>query len=281
MVNAGPAVGGAWGQPIILSGTAVDPGANDQSTLSYSWDFGDGSPSASGGASTVHSYVAPGVYTATLTSCDQWRACASASTPVTVNKRNVTASYAAPTGGTFDTPTTLRASLTDEFGQAVAGRAVKFSVNGAYIGSSTTDASGSATLAYTPELAAGTYLTGVSFAGDTLYSAASAGGSITLVQTATAVTYTGALSGLPNKTVTLSATLTDATGTALAGKVITFVVGAQTIRATTNPSGIATTTLKLAQHVGTYALSATYSPTVADSAFYVGSAASISFTIGK
>ena len=280
-VSAGPAVGGAWGQPITLSGSAVDPGANDQSTLSYSWDFGDGTPSASGGASATHAYAAPGLYTATLTSCDRWGACASDTTTVTVRKRDVTASYVAPSAGTFDTPTSLRASLTDEFGQAVSGRSVTFSVDGTSVGSSTTGAAGGATLAYTPGLAAGLYATNVSFAGDGLYNAAAAGGTITLVQKATAVTYTGAIQGGPNKTVALSATLKDATGKALASKVVTFVLGAQTVSATTNASGVASISLKLKQHVGTYALTATYAPTAADAAFYTGSAASSSFTIGK
>ncbi|MGD0863572.1 MAG: PKD domain-containing protein [Candidatus Limnocylindrales bacterium] len=281
VVNAGPNVGAAWGQPVALNGSAVDPGANDQSTLSYSWNFGDGSPSASGGPSVSHSYSTPGSYTATLTSCDQWGACSSAATTVTIRTRAVTASYVGATSGTFDTPGILRASLTDEFGQAVAGRSVSFSVNGSPAGSSTTGAGGTASLAYTPELGAGAYATGVSFAGDSLYNAASASGAITVVQKATSVTYTGAVSGGPNKTVTLSAVLTDATGKAIAGKSITFVLGSQTVTATTNAAGVASTTLKLAQHNGKYALTATYAPTVTDAAFYVGSAASTTFTIGK
>ncbi|HEY5487299.1 MAG TPA: PKD domain-containing protein [Candidatus Limnocylindrales bacterium] len=281
VVSAGPNVGAAWGQPVALNGSAVDPGANDQSTLSYSWNFGDGSPSASGGPSVTHSYSIPGSYTATLTSCDQGGACSSAATTVTIRTRAVTASYVGATGGTFDTPGTLRASLTDEFGQAVAGRSVSFSVNGSPAGSSTTGAGGTASLAYTPELGAGSYATGVSFAGDSLYNAASASGAITIVQKATAVTYTGAVSGLANKTVTLSAVLKDATGKAIAGKSITFVLGSQTVAATTNATGVASTALKLAQHNGKYALTATYSPTVPDATFYIGSAASTTFTIGK
>ena len=280
-VTAGPDVGAAWGQPVTLSGTAVDPGANDQSTLSYSWTFGDGTPSASGGPSVAHSYSTPGSYTATLTSCDRWGACASDTATVTVRTRAVTASYLGATGGTFDTPTTLRASLTDEFGQAVVGRSVTFDVNGSPVGSSSTGASGTASLAYTPETAAGSYVTGVSFTGDNLYDPASAGGSITIVQKATSVTYTGAVSGGPNKTVSLSAVLTDGTGRALSGKTVTFVLGSQTVSATTGATGVASTTLQLNQHNGTYALTATYTPTASDSAYYVGSTASASFTIGN
>lgn len=281
VVTAGPDTTAAWGRLVAFNGSAVDPGANDQATLSYSWAFGDGSPSASGGPSVFHAYAVPGDYTATFTSCDQWGACASATRVVHVRKRAVTAAYLGDTSGTFDTPGTLSASLTDEFGQTVAGRSVSFSVDGSPAGSSMTGAGGTASLAYTPELAAGSHATGVSFAGDSLYDAASASGSISITQKATAVTYTGAASGLPNKTVTLSAVLRDATGKALSGKVVTFALGSQTVTATTDVTGVASTTLKLAQKIGAYSLTATYTPTVTDAAFYVGSAASSTFTIGN
>lgn len=281
VVNAGPSVGGAWGQPITLNGSAVAGGTSEQPYLTFSWDFGDGSPSASGGASVSHSYSQPGTYTATLQSCDPLGNCGSASAAVTVRKRNVTAAYLGATTGTFDTPATLSASLTDEFGQAVSGRTVTFKVGSTTVGTSTTGPTGMASLGYTPGLPAGPYATEVSFAGDGLYAAASASGSITIVPTATSVTYTGALSGLPNKTVTLSATLKDASGTALSGKIITFALGSQTVTAPTDPTGVATTTLQLGQKNGTYSLTATYAPTGSDSGDYIGSAASTSFTIGN
>ena len=281
VVNAGPAVGAAWGVPVALNGSAVDPGAYDQSTLSYSWSFGDGSPSASGGASVTHAYAAPGTYTATLTSCSTWGQCGSDSTTVSIRERAVTAAYLGPTTATFDTPTTLSASLVDEFGQPVVGRTVTFTVNGGTIGTPSTGPGGIATLNYTPNVPAGSYTIGVSFADDGMYTAATASGSITINQKATSVTYTGATTGLPNHTVTLSAVLRDATGTALVGKSITFTLGSQSVTAITDPTGVATATLQLAQKNGTYALTATYTPTGTDSTLYVGSVASATFTIGK
>ena len=281
VVNAGPAVGAAWGMPVALNGSSVDPGAYDQSTLSYSWAFGDGSPSASGGAGVTHAYAVPGTYTATLTSCSKWGECGSGSTTVTIRERAVTAAYAGATAATFDTPTTLLASLFDEFGQPVVGRTVTFSVNGTTVGTSSTGVDGTASLGYTPELGAGTYATGVAFADDGMYTAATATGSITITQKATVVTYTGATSGLPNHTVTLSAVLRDATGTALADKSLTFTLGSQSVSGTTDGTGVATVTLHLAQKNGTYALTATYAPSSTDAASYFGSAASGTFTIGK
>src|SRR5258708_31974679 len=47
-VNAGPDTTADWGRIVAFNGQATDPGSTDQSTLQYSWDFGDGTPSASG-----------------------------------------------------------------------------------------------------------------------------------------------------------------------------------------------------------------------------------------
>jgi PKD repeat protein len=290
VVNAGPDTTAAWGRPVAFNGSAVDPGANDQATLSYSWNFGDGTvlpfaPSGAGGSSAYHAYATPGTYTATLSVCDQWGAsdngCSSGTRTVVVQARSVTAAYLGATAGTYDTPGTLSASLTDQFGQAVVGRSVTFKVGGNVVGSSTTGPDGTATLTYTPALRAGTYGTEVSFPGDSLYDPASATGSITIAPKATSVSYTGAVTALPNHTVTLSAVLHDATGTALSGKTITFQLGSQSVSATTDANGVATATLQLSQKIGSYPLTATYTPDSPDSGFYVGSAASTSFTIGK
>lgn len=98
-------------------------------------------------------------------------------------------------------------------------------------------------------------------------------------QKATSVTYTGALTGGPNKSITLSAKLVDATGTPLAGRTITFVLGAQSATAVTNGSGIAATSLKLSQKNGTYALTASYSPAGGDTSLCFGSSTSATFKL--
>lgn len=71
VANAGPNMSTEWGVPVTLNGSAVEPGTNEQPFLTYSWDFGDGTPSASGGASVKHTYAAPGTYTATFKACDR------------------------------------------------------------------------------------------------------------------------------------------------------------------------------------------------------------------
>ncbi|MGZ8513465.1 MAG: PKD domain-containing protein, partial [Candidatus Limnocylindrales bacterium] len=277
--NAGPDTTTAWGRPVAFNGSAIDPGTDDQSTLTYAWSFGDGSPSATGGPSTIHSYATPGDYTATLTACDRWGACTPDSRVVHVVQRTVTVGYLGDTAGTYDTAGALSASLVDQFGQVVSGRTISFSVNGAAAGSAVTNSSGIASSAYTPPLSAGPYPTGASFAGDSLYLANTGTGSISISRKATSVTYTGALNGGPNKTITLSAVLKDATGKALASRTITFVLGTQTVSAVTNGSGVASTSLKLSQKNGKYPLTATWTPSGVDAGDYTGSAASASFSL--
>ncbi len=268
---AGPDDSGRWGRPIAFNGSAADPGSGDQGTLSFAWDFGDGSPSASGGASTSHSYAAPGVYTATLTACDDEGACDNDERTITVSAREVTASFLGASAGTFGTATTLTASLTDEFGQPVAGRTVTFQVGADPLLTATTNGSGVASVQYTPSVSAGVHQVAVTFAGDALYSGASASGSFTAGAKPTQVVYTGALTGGPNKVITLSASLTDATGTPLAGRTITFQLGSQSATSVTNANGQATTSLKLSQKNGTYTVITTFTATGSDVGQLLGS----------
>jgi hypothetical protein len=278
-VSAGPDDSAAWGRLVVFNGAATDPGAADQSTLVYSWDFGDGTPSANGGPSTLHSYASPADYTATLTVCDKNGACASDGRTIHVRQRSVTVGYLGPSAATFDTSTNLTASLIDEFGTPVGNRPIVFSVNGNPVGTADTGASGTAARGYTPDLAAGTYPVAASFLGDGLYTSSGGSGVLSVAAKSTSVTYTGALSGGPNKVVTLSANLVDATGTALSGRTIGFKLGTQTATAVTDPNGHAATTLKLNQKNGTYTVSATYAPAGADSGKYLGSAASATFKL--
>jgi PKD repeat protein len=251
--------------------------------LTYSWDFGDGTPptapSASGGSGVFHAYTMPGTYVATLTVANEDGQSASASRTVTIVKRTVTVGYLGDTAGTYDTQGALSASLVDQYGSTVNGRSITFTVDGAPAGSAATNSSGIASTAYTPLLDAGSHPTAASFAGDALYFGNSGAGSITIALKASTTTYTGALSGGPNKTVTLSATLVDATGKALSGRTIVFQLGTQTTSAVTNATGVASTSLKLIQKNGKYPLTATWTPAGADANHYLGSVASTAFSL--
>lgn len=279
VADAGPDGSAAWGRPVQFNGAGTDPGAADQSTLVYEWDFGDGSPSATGGPTVVHAYSTPDTYTATLTVTDKNGASHTDSRDVVVRKRDTSTSMLGSTSGVYDTASSLSASLVDEFGQTVNGRAIAFSVDGASKGSGNTNSSGIASKAYTPSESEGTYGTAAAFAGDTLYEPSDTDGSIDIDAKATATSYTGALTGGPNKTITLSAKLVDATGKVLPNRSISFVLGSQSTTATTGTNGVASTTLKLTQKNGTYNLTASYVPAGADVGRYVGSADSKTFRL--
>jgi hypothetical protein len=278
--NAGPDTSAAWGTPVAFNGSATDPGADDQSTLAYAWDFGDGSPSATGGPSTTHSYAVPGDYVATFTATDKHGASGSDTRTVHVRARHDVASFLG-SNGTFDTAGSLAASFTDEFGSPIVGRTITFKVDGAVVGTAQTGATGKATLAWTPAVDAGSHAVDATLSGDSMFDGAAASGSISVAKKATTVTYSGALTGGPNKAVTLRASLVDATGKPLAGRTIAFKIGTQTVSAATDTNGVATASLTLNQKNGNYPLTATWTPAGSDASRYVGSAAAATFSLQK
>ena len=179
-VNAGPDTTSDWGRLVQFNGQATDPGWGDQSTLQYTWTFGDGSPSASGGPSVLHSYAAPGSYVATLDVCDKNDACDSDSRTVNVTKRDTTLGYTGPLSSSPSKKVTLTANLVDEYGEAVSGRKVTF-VLGAQSAIGTTDSSGTASVAIKLTQKPGSYPLSATFAaGDSKYNGSADSGTFVI-----------------------------------------------------------------------------------------------------
>lgn len=280
VVSAGPDTTAPWGVPVAFNGSGTAPGANDQATLVYSWAFGDGTPSATGGPSVFHAYSLPGTYTATLNVCDEDQFCNSASRQVVVRKRNVTLGYLGDQQGVYNTLTNLSGSLVDELGHAVPGRNVVFAIGAEAGGAAATNSTGLSSTTHLLGLPAGSYVASATFGGDGFYNAAVPNTAVYIVnRKPTSVTYTGVLNGGPNKTIALSAVLVDSQNHPLAGKVIAFKLGSQSASATTNASGVAATTLALNQKNASYPLTATYTPAGTDMNLYLGSVASATFKI--
>lgn len=257
VVTAGPDMSTPWGVSITLNGSAVDPGTAEQPFLTYSWNFGDGTPSASGGASVSHSYAQPGTYTATFTACDPENACSSATMNVVVVNRNTTTSYTGALAGSITDTVPLKASVVDQYGQAVVGRPVSFSVSGlGTVGSAMTNTSGVAMFNWTIPLGSvGTPTITASFAGDSMYnSSTTAGQTFTISKENTAVAYTGPTSSLPAKSVTFVAVLKTDEGLPIAGKTLYFTLGTQSCHGVTNASGTASCTILLSQTPGNYVI---------------------------
>lgn len=280
VVAAGPDTTAPWGVAVAFNGTATAPGADDQATLAYSWSFGDGTPSATGGPSVWHAYSAPGTYTSTLKVCDEDGYCSSANRQVVVRKRNVSLGYLGNQQGVYNTLTSLSGSLVDELNAAVPGRTIVFAIGAEAGGSAATNSAGTASTTHLLGLGAGTYSVSATFAGDSLYNVAAPSiAAYTVSQKPTSVTYTGALNGGPNKAISLSAILVDSQNNPLAGRVIAFQLGSQSALATTNASGVAATTLKLNQKNAKYTLTSTFTPAGIDISRYLGSVASASFSL--
>lgn len=120
---------GAEGAQVAMSATASDP---DGQALSYSWDFGDGSPPASG-ASVVHQFADNGSYAITVTVSDGI-ATATASTTATITNMPPVASPVAPTTVPQGTPFTLALLQPTDPGLAdVASLQFRFDCGSGYI----------------------------------------------------------------------------------------------------------------------------------------------------
>jgi hypothetical protein len=116
------------------------------------------------------------------------------------------------------------------------------------------------------------------FAGDSLYTLSQFTVSFSVTKDGTILTYTGVLSALPSKSVSLTAKLTDDMGRPVAGKTVTFTLGTQGCTGTTNSVGVASCTIaKVTQKPGNYF------PTVsfAGNGDYLASSANLAFKIGS
>ena len=172
-VNAGPDTTSDWGRPVQFNGQATDPGSADQPTLQYSWDFGDGSPSADGGPSVAHTYAMPGDYTATLMVCDKDGGCNSDTRIVHVTRRDTTLGYTGPLSASPSKIITLTADLVDKYGEPVVGKKVNF-VLGAQTATATTDTSGHASVNLKLTQKTGSYPLSATFpTGDAKYNGSS------------------------------------------------------------------------------------------------------------
>jgi PKD domain len=168
VANAGLATIADWGRPVAFSGQATDPGSIDLASHAFTWAFGDGSPSATGSKNAVHSYGAPGLYTATLVVTDKDGGSDDATRSVTVTKRNATLVYTGATAGSPNKSVPLSATLSDEYGQPVVGRKVTFNVGSQTI-DAWTNSSGVASIMLKLNQKNGTYNVSASFLTDSHY----------------------------------------------------------------------------------------------------------------
>ncbi|HYF78341.1 MAG TPA: Ig-like domain repeat protein, partial [Symbiobacteriaceae bacterium] len=152
----------------------------------------------------------------------------------------------------------LTATLKDEGGANIAGATVTFKVDNGTGMTATTNASGVATLSYTPTMAPGNYPITVDFAATTYYNAApQATATLTVTKAATTLSTTSQTIQYGAQ-VTLTATLLSG-GNGVEGKTITFKVNNVIVgTGTTLASGTATFTYTPTLSPGSYSVNADF-----------------------
>jgi hypothetical protein len=173
------------GEAFTVAGSFTDPGAD---TWTATVNYGDGAgevPLAvapDGDFTLNHAYQRAGSFPVTVTVTDDDGGAGSATRTAVVNRLQA-ALAVAPASGTYGGVTTLSATLTAG-GLPLAGAAVVFRINDVTVGSATTDASGTATLADVslPGLSAGPATVLASFAEDERHTAAAGSATLTIAR---------------------------------------------------------------------------------------------------
>lgn len=164
--------------------------------------------------------------------------------------------YIGATSGEFNDNVELAALLTDGTGATMSGRAITFTAGSQSL-AATTDGNGVARVTLALASAPGTLPVSVNFAGDTTLPALQASGSINVSREETIIHYSGTSLISATSAQTLSATLLDpGSGAPIAGKTVSFQIGATTATAVTNAQGVASAAITLgpAQITGPSAL---------------------------
>jgi PKD repeat protein len=180
--DAGADAEALWGLPVSLRGSATDPSATDTAAgLNASWSFGDSSPAA-GGFAVSHTYADPGTYTATLTATDKDGGTGADTATLTIHQRPATVVYAGPSGLNASSAA-VAARLADASGTQSArlgGHTVTLAL-GPNTCTATTDTTGLARCAIDASaLPLGPTTVTATFAGDELYTDASASAPVVL-----------------------------------------------------------------------------------------------------
>ncbi|HWI66075.1 MAG TPA: Ig-like domain repeat protein, partial [Symbiobacteriaceae bacterium] len=258
----------------VISGATLTFKVNNGANLTATTD-------ASGVATLPYTpTLAPGTYPITVDFAGtvNYNAAPQATANLTVSKANTTITTANVTIA-YNQAGNLTATLRDQGGAVISGAILTFKVNGGAGQTATTNASGVATLPYTPTLAPGTYPFTVDYAGSALYNAApQASANLTVPKANTTLT-TANQTVTYGQPVTLTATLTDAGGTAISGATITFRVNGAVVGSnTTGATGVANFTYTPALAAGTYPIDADFA---GNANYNSSSAVSRTLTVNK
>ncbi len=164
--------------------------------------------------------------------------------------------YIGATSGEFNDNAELAALLTDATGATISGKPVTFTAGSQSL-TATTDGNGVARVTLALTTSPGALPVSVNFAGDSTLPALQASGTINVSREETILRYAGTSLISTTSPQTLSATLLDPeSGAPIAGKTVSFQIGAVTAQGVTNTQGVASAAITLgsAQVTGPSAL---------------------------
>jgi PKD repeat protein len=164
VVDAGPETTTGVGTTVSFTGTATDPSSVDQGSLSYTWEFADGSPTGTAtGADVTHTFTLPGVYDVTLTVCDKDGGCNFDTRRVTVGSKQPTVLVNfSDIIGRNGSSSEFRAILVDKDLRPIVGRSITFKL-GSQTMTATTDSRGVASTRATVTQRMGLYAVTATF----------------------------------------------------------------------------------------------------------------------
>ena len=158
----------------------------------------------------------------------------------------------APVSVYYNGQANLTATLLDSNNVPLANQQVIFYVDGVYVGNSTTNASGIATLVYTTTQNVGNHTIFAEYMGNSVYVSNTSTSNLTIKLIPSQIIL-GTTTGLKGSTTNLSATLTYSNNKTLVGQQVKFYVnGVYVGTATTNTNGVATLSYKLSLNAGNY-----------------------------
>lgn len=260
---------GSEGSAINFSATATD-NCDSLSQLSFFWEFSDGGVAY--GPNVYHTFNDNGTYSYRVTVCDRAGNCTVSDPNIVVNNVNPTVSGGPDKTSLWGLPVAFHANGADagsvDNGSLLYGW--NFDDPNSPVGAVGQDVSHVFSMPGTYNVVVTAYDKDGGSSSDTVQ--------VTVLKRGTSLTYTGPVQSLPNKRVTLTATLTDSLGQPVVGATVLFTVGSQSVSAVTNGSGVASASLVLNQKVGTYPLNVSFA---GDSKYLASAATPGTFKIGN
>lgn len=187
--------------------------------------------------------------------------------------------YTGPVQASKGDTITLSGTLYDKgTTNGLANRKISFAAAGEFC-DATTDGTGRASCSVTINDSPGHYSAIAAFAGDAAWVAGSDTKNFTVLHIPTTVTYIGPASQDYNDAVTLIAKLTDnSNGAGISSEQLSFTLGAESCKATTNNTGVASCSVTPLDIPGSYTVSVSFA---GDEPVYEPSSVNAPFTVKK